>query len=137
MLEGLGGDVPVIEVSAKSGTNIKQLLDLILLVNDLHPQDAEISNDSPFKAIVIESKQDPKAGAKASIVVKNGKLSLKDEINTGKVGGKVKNLISDTGERLNEVGVGQAVEILGFEEAPSVGDIVKKGSLRSYDESER
>lgn len=127
LLEGLGGDIPVIEVSAKTGTNIKELLDLILLVNDLHPLE-NVSNDSPLQAIVIESKQDPKAGAKASIVVKNGQIRIKDDITTGKVSGRVKSLISDSGKTINEVGVGQAVEILGFNEAPSVGDVVRRGS---------
>ena len=127
MLEGYGGDVPVIEVSAKSGEKIKDLLDLILLVDELHPKDDKISNEGKLKAIVIESKQDPRAGAKASIVVKNGSLKLKDEISTDKVSGKVKSLITDSGERINEAGVGQAVEILGFDSAPSVGDVVKLG----------
>jgi len=127
MLEGLGGDIPVIEISAKTGMNVKELLDLILLVDDLHHRE-DIFESSPFEAIVIESKQDPKAGAKASIVIKNGSLKTRDEITTGKVSGKVKSLILDSGERLNEASIGQAVEVLGFDEAPSVGDVVNKGT---------
>jgi len=135
LIEGLGGDIPVIEVSSKTGTNIKELLELILLVNDLHHKDEWSSEKSAFEAIVIESKQDPKAGAKASIVVKNGQINLKDDITAGKVTGRVKSLISDTGKRLNEARIGQAVEILGFEKAPSVGDVVRKGSQSSLSEA--
>lgn len=140
LLEGYGGDVPVIEVSAKTGTNIKELLDLILLVSDLHPKQAEISSDSPLKAIVIESKQDPKAGAKASIVIKNGRIAVRDDITTNKVTGKVRSISSDTGIKLNEATVGEAVELLGFDKAPSVGDIVYKVSTDAKalaDRSER
>lgn len=133
LLEGYGGDIPFIEISAKTGKNIKELLDLILLVSDLHPREDKVSNSSPFEAIVIESKQDPKAGAKASIVVKNGKICLRDEITTGKVSGKVKSLISDDGKRVNEANIGKAVEVLGFEKAPSVGDIVRSGSENLQD----
>lgn len=136
MLEGYGGDVPLIEVSAKTGSNIKELLDLILLVNDLHPKKEEISPNSPLKAVVIESKQDPKAGAKASIVIKNGKIAVRDEINAGKVTGRVRSLISDNGAQVKEAGIGEAVEILGFETAPTVGDIVYKGTEIAVKESE-
>jgi translation initiation factor IF-2 len=128
LLEGYGGDVPVIEVSSKTGHNIKELLDLIILVDELHPKDENINSDAPLKAIVIESKQDTKAGPKASIVVKNGKIAVRDEITTGKVNGRVRGLITDSGAQVKEVGIGEAVEILGFEAVPTVGDIVYKGS---------
>ncbi len=133
LLEGYGGDVPIIEVSSKTGANIKELLDLILLVDELHQKTEEISLEAPLKAIVIESKQDPRAGAKASIVVKNGKITVRDDVTTGKVSGRVRSLISDSGKQLNEANVGEAVEILGFNKAPTVGDIVYKGSESSQD----
>ncbi len=128
MIEGYGGQVPIIEVSAKTGANIKELLDLILLVNDLHPKSPEISLDSPLKAIVIESKQDPKSGAKATIVIKNGKICVRDDVTTGEVTGRVRSLISDTGKSVQTASVGEAVEVLGFDKAPSVGNVAYKGS---------
>lgn len=127
MLEGYGGDVPFIEVSAKEGKNIKELLDLILLVFDLKLDSNfyHFSGQGQFKGVVIESKLDQKKGPLASVVVKNGKLSLRDELfsSEGRLG-KVRNLISATGENVKEAGVGEAVEILGFEKAPTVGSIV-------------
>ncbi len=138
LFEGLGGDVPIIEVSSKTGANIKELLDLILLVNDLHPKPAEISETGPLKAIVIESKQDPKAGPKATVVIKNGTISVRDDITTGEVSGRVRSLILDSGKTVGSAKVGDAVEILGFEKAPSVGNVIYKGSeIKQLEESEK
>lgn len=124
MLEGKGGDVPLIEVSAKTGENIKELLDLILLVSDMHP----VESSSQFKGVVIESRLDSKAGPKATIVVKGGKLALRDEIVSEKVLGRVRTLINDKGEQVKEAETGDAIEVLGFEEVPVVGSVVyKKG----------
>lgn len=121
-LEGKGGDVPVIEVSAKTGQNIKELLDLILLVSDLHP----VQGSSTFKGVVIESKLDSKAGPKATIVIKGGKLASRDEVISEKVFGRVRTIINDKGEQLKEAGAGDAVEVLGFEDVPLVGSVVRK-----------
>jgi len=126
MIEGYGGDIPVIEVSAKTGKNLKELLDLILLVNDLHPKDPIPSSSLEFEGIVIESKQDARTGSLATVVVKNGTINLREDITTGDVNGRVRNLISDTGKQVKEATIGEAVEILGFESVPQVGSIVKK-----------
>ena len=126
MLENYGGDVPFIEVSAKENINIKQLLDLILLVYDLKKEANfyPFSKSGAFMGIVIESKLDKKSGPLATIVVKNGVLKLRDEIYSEKEKGRVRNLISDSGQNLKEASVGEAVEVLGFDEVPSVGSIV-------------
>jgi len=122
-LEGLGGDTPVIEISAKTNLNIKELLDLILLVYDLkEASDASFKN--PFAAVVIESRLDPKAGPRVTIVVKNGTVKIREDLDSDGIKAKVRNLINDKGEQLKEATVGEAVEILGFETVPSVGGIV-------------
>lgn len=126
LIEGKGGDVPVIEVSAKTGQNIKELLDLILLVSDLHPSAS--SGQVPFRGVVIESKLDSKAGPKATIVIKGGKLASRDEVVSEKVSGRVRTIINDKGEQLKEAGTGDAVEVLGFEEVPVIGSMVYKKS---------
>jgi len=74
LIEEYGGEIPLIEVSAKTNTNIKELLDLILLVYDLKIQANfySYSKTNPLEAVVIESKLDPKAGPKATVVIKNG-----------------------------------------------------------------
>lgn len=134
LLEGQGGDVPVIEVSAKTNTNIKELLDLILLVQDMHPT---VSGDI-FKGVVIESRMDPKAGPRATVVIKSGKLALRDEIVSGEVSGRVRTLINDKAEQLKEASTGDAVEVLGFEKVPIVGSVIhKKGEeAKAQEEAE-
>jgi len=124
ILEGFGGDVPVLEVSAKEGRNVKELLDLILLVFDL--KQVKSFEKEPFEGVIIESKLDKKSGPLASIVVKKGKLLIKDDITADNIEGKIKALISSLGERVLEANVGEAVEILGFEKVPQVGSLVYK-----------
>lgn len=128
LVEGYGGDVPTIEVSAKTGSNVKELLDLILLLFEMKQTTETIhpTSDAPFSAVIIESRLDPKVGSKASLVVKNGTLRLKDEIIAEKVSGKVRALITDAGEQVKEVTIGDGIEILGFNEVPPVGSIVTK-----------
>ena len=127
LVEGYGGDIPTIEVSAKNGTNVKELLDLVLLMFEMQATSStQPTVDGPLKAVVIESKLDPKVGAKASIVVKNGTLKVKDEIVAESVMGKVRALISDTGLQLPEIHAGDAAEVLGFGKVPPVGSIVKR-----------
>ncbi len=130
-LEEYGGEVPVIEVSAKTNTNIKELLDLILLVFDLHKpseKSAQISQNAPLKAIVIESKLDSRTGPKATIVIKNGALRIKDEIQTEGISGKVRTIINALGYHLSVAAVGEAVELIGLEKVPNVGSIIQHKS---------
>lgn len=137
-LENYGGDVPFIEVSAKANTNIKELLDLILLVYDIK-RDANFypfTASGPFMGIVIESKMDKNSGPRATLIVKNGILKTKSEIYSDSgvpqghllpssgAKGKVRNMISTTGKPVMDASVGQAVEVLGFEAVPVVGSVI-------------
>lgn len=133
-LEGAGGDVPLIEVSAKvasdaakTNRNIKELLELILLLFEL--KEKKPSEDAEFQAIVIESKLDSKKGPVTTIVIKNGTLKLRDEIYSEGKTLRVKLITNDKGERLKKAFPGDAVEILGFEKVPSVGSTVTKRAL--------
>ena len=128
LLEGLGGDVPIIEVSAKMNTNIKELLELILLVFEVKAKSPTPSENGQFKAIIIESKLDQKAGPRATIVIKNGSISVQDEISIDRETGRVRTIIDDKGAHLKKATVGDAVEILGFEKVPKVGTVVYKHS---------
>ncbi len=130
LLDSLGGDVPSIEVSAKSGKNLKELLDLIVLVFDMtysaEKAEGKVGTEMPLEAVVIESKLDPKSGPKTTVVIKNGTLSVKDMIVCGSATGRVRALIADTGIQVHDATIGMAVEILGFETVPQVGGIVRK-----------
>ncbi len=126
-LEEFGGQIAAIEVSAKTNFNLKELLDLILLMFDIHESTAErpqISSRSPLEGIVIESRLDSKTGPRATIVVKNGTVKIGDQIATSEISGKIRSIISDRGQRVMHATIGEAVEILGLEKVPSVGSII-------------
>lgn len=125
-LEGYGGDVPSLEVSSKSGMNVKELLDLILLVFDMRTESKSPGSSDSFEGIVIESRLDPKSGPKVSIVVKSGTLRVRDEIVSDDTNGKVRSIVDDKRAQLQEITIGQAAEILGFESVPEVGSSVVK-----------
>lgn len=127
MLENYGGDIPVISVSAKTNTNIKELLELISLVFDMKQKP---NPDTQLKGIVIESRLDQKSGPRATIVIKSGELLVKDEIECDGIKARIRTIIDDTGTHLDKAGVGEAVEVLGFEKVPPVGSIaIKVGVL--------
>ncbi len=133
ILEGYGGDVPVIEVSARTGLHIPELLDLILLMWEMKSSTA--SEHEPLKAIVIESRLDTKAGPRATIVIKQGTVLIKEELVTQSTEGKVRSLISDTGAPIQKASVGEAVEVLGFVKVPSVGELVYQKKHASLEKS--
>ncbi len=126
LLEEFGGDIPSISVSAKTNYNIKELLDLILLVYEMHYPPSKDAASAPLKAVVIESRLDPKAGPKATVIIKKGTIRLRDELYTEHGPFRVRSIFSDRGELLQEASVGDAVEILGFTRVPSVGSLITK-----------
>lgn len=127
MLEDFGGEIPSIEISAKTGMNINELLDLILLMFEMHkPADytQKVSDQHPLQAIVIESKLDSKSGPRATVVIKNGHIQTRENLHIQNKIFKVRSIINDKGQQLPTATVGDAVEILGFEEVPSVGTLI-------------
>ncbi|MBA3723535.1 MAG: GTP-binding protein [Candidatus Levybacteria bacterium] len=126
-LEEYGGNVPVIEVSAKTNHNIKELLDLILLMFDMHKiptYTEDVSSTSPLAAVVIESKLDNRAGPKATAIVKNGSMTVREEVQIDGQIFKIRTLLSTAGKQIQSATVGDAVEILGFTIVPTVGSII-------------
>ena len=123
LVEGLGGNVPVIAVSAKTGDNIADLLELIVIVYDY----AEVKKDAQalFTGVVIEAKLDKRRGVLASLVVKNGKIMVGDKVFTNsKEVGKVRALIDTTGVQVKEALPGEAVEIFGLAEVLPAGSVI-------------
>ena len=130
LLEGLGGDVPFIGVSAKTGNKIVDLLDLIVIVYDF----SEIIKDAstPFTGVIIEAKLDKRRGILASLIVKNGKISIGDKIYTeAKEVGKIKALIDAAGQQVKEANPGDAIEIMGLTEVLKSGSIINTQSISS------
>ena len=126
-LEEYGGETPLMEVSAKSGKNIKELLDLILLMFDMHKTPTyteDISSKKPLSAIVIESKLDVRSGPKATVIVKNGQITARDEVQIDGEMLKVRTLFNTLGKPVQSATVGDAVEVLGFSNVPQVGSLI-------------
>ncbi|MDO4689731.1 MAG: translation initiation factor IF-2 [Fusobacterium sp.] len=115
-----GGDVEFVEVSAKQRLNLDTLLDTILITAEI--LELKANPKKRAKAVVMESKLDPKIGPVANILVQEGTLKIGDVIVAGEVQGKVKALLNDRGERVKSVTVSQPAEVIGFNNVPNAGD---------------
>jgi len=119
MPEAWGGETITVEISALQGKNIKELLEMILLVAEM--EDLRADPKDPLKAIIIESHLTSGRGPVATAVIRDGVLGEKDWAVAGATYGRVKALFDETGSRIREATPGQAVEVLGFCDVPEVG----------------
>ena len=131
LLEGWGGDIPNIEVSAKTGKGVDELLELVLLVAEL----AELKADDamPAECVVIETHRDPQKGVLATILVRQGTLRVGDTVVSGKVFGKARAITDFAGKAVREAGPSKPVQMLGLSDVPDVGDVCR--TVASEDEA--
>src|SRR3989344_1264721 len=122
MVEGYGGDIVCVPVSAKTGKGMDNLLEMILLVADMRELPAK--PQAPLRAIVIESMLDNRRGPVATVIIKEGILRIGEVIYANQVEGKVKALFNEDGKTMPEVGPGDPALILGLKQVPAVGAIV-------------
>ncbi len=118
--EEWGGDTVCVKVSAIQGTGIDELLEYILLIAEV--QDLKANPDALASGVVIEANLDKGKGPVATLLVQNGTLKTGDCVVVGTVGGKVRALLLDSGERVKKAGPSTPVEILGLTEVPQAGD---------------
>lgn len=118
--EEWGGDIPFVEVSAKSGIGIDDLLEVLLLVADVN--DLKANPNKAAEGAVIEARVDGGRGTVATILVQNGTLSLRDVVVAGTTWGRVKNMFDDRGKRVRRAGPSMPVEIMGLTGVPNAGD---------------
>lgn len=118
--EEWGGDTIFIEVSAKKGIKIKELLELILLQAEV--LELKAVPEAPAKGVVVEAKLDKGRGPVATVLVQNGTLNVGDAVVTGVHFGRVRAMISDWGKRTTEAGPSMPIEILGLSGVPQAGD---------------
>lgn len=130
LLEGLGGEVPFIAVSAVTGEGMPDLIDLILLVFDM--SGIRKSKSKPFVGVVIESRLDKRRGPVSTIIVKSGVLRVGDELFQGSKIGKVRALIDPRGSNVREALPSFAVEVLGIEHVLQTGSIVETIPSSAY-----
>jgi translation initiation factor IF-2 len=120
LAEDWGGDTVMVPVSAKAKTNLDLLLEMILLVADL--QDLKANPDRPAIGTVLEAKLDRGRGPVATVLVRNGRLTVGDYFVCGSVFGRVRAMFDDRGQPVREAGPATPVEVLGLESLPEVGD---------------
>ncbi|MEK6619679.1 MAG: translation initiation factor IF-2, partial [Chloroflexota bacterium] len=122
-IEEYGGDVPLVPVSARTKEGLDDLLDVILLVADVH--DLRTDPERPAIGRVIEAHLERGRGPVATILVQTGTLQRGDLVVCGGTYGRVRAMIDDKGKTINRAEPSRPVEILGMPEVPEAGDIVR------------
>ncbi len=118
-IEGMGGDIAYAPISSKTGEGVSELLDLVLLTADL----AGVSADSSASAtgFVLEATQDPKRGASATLIVKDGTLTLDGFVVAGDAYAPIRFIEDFRGKRVETAGASEPVQISGFSKLPHAG----------------
>ena len=118
--EEWGGDTIMCPVSAHTGAGVEELLEMILLTADM--QQLRANPNRMAKGVIIEAKLDKSRGPVATILLQNGTLHVGDNIVAGLASGRVRAMLNDRGERVQEAGPSIPVEVSGFNDVPSAGD---------------
>lgn len=120
LVESWGGKVPSVEIAAKHGTNISELLDLIELLADLNEFKGDASKTA--EGVVIETRLDPRRGLVASLLILDGILEIGDYILSGTSSGKTKIIEDFLGNSIKKASFSSPVSVVGWNELPSVGE---------------
>ena len=120
VVESLGGETQLIEVSAKAKTNLDGLMEAIMLQAEV--MDLKANPDRTAEGVVIESRLDKGRGAVSTVLVKRGTLKRGEIVVAGSHWGRVRALLNERDEQLTEAGPSTPVEILGLDGAPAPGE---------------
>ncbi len=121
LVEGWGGKVPLVEISAKENKNIDELLETILLVAEI--EDFKANPKAKAVGLVLESHLDKNRGPVATLIVKNGTLNICDFVVAGRESGRIKLIEDYKGEKIKEAAPSTPITVLGFENLPEAGSI--------------
>lgn len=132
-LEGLGGDIPFVPISSKEGTGINDLLDMILLVADIH----SFIGDSSLLAsgVVIEANREPKRGISATCIIKNGTLRSGMFVACGEAIVPTRIMENFLGKPVKEATFSSPLRLVGFESMPAVGSVFESFNTKKEAES--
>jgi translation initiation factor IF-2 len=117
-----GGEYEFVPVSAHSGLGIDELLETILLQAEMMELSADSSRDA--KAIIVESSVEKGFGSVANVIIKDGTLSVGDNIIAGTTYGRVRTLILDDGSRVKSIGPSTPATVVGLQEVPGAGEVM-------------
>lgn len=123
-VEGYGGNIPIVNISAKSGQGVEELLEIILLLAEM--EDLK-NNDSvtPASATVIESSMHPQKGPLATLLVSEGTFQKNQELFAGATSiGKIRSMVDYNGKNLNDAPPSTPFQVIGLATVPNVGDII-------------
>ncbi|WP_211248253.1 translation initiation factor IF-2 [Brackiella oedipodis] len=120
--EEYGGDVPFIEVSAKTGQGVDDLLENVLLQAEILELQAPVATLA--KGLVIEARLDKGRGPVATVLVQSGTLHKGDNVLVGASFGRVRAMVDETGKNLDSAGPSFPVEIQGLSDVPQAGDLL-------------
>lgn len=118
--EEWGGDTIYVEISAKKGINIDQLLEMVLLEADV--LELKANPNKQAKGAVLEARLDKNKGAIASILVQRGRLDVGDTVVVGTSIGRIRSMVNDKGKKVKFAGPSTPVEIMGLTEVPEAGE---------------
>lgn len=120
LVESLGGKVPAVFTSTKTGLGIDELLEMILLIAEMESFQGNASLSA--RGVIIESRMDARRGVTATLLVKDGALTNKDIVAAESAFGQIKTMENFLGQPLQEAGPSTPVLISGFSEVPPVGE---------------
>ena len=120
LVEDWGGDTVSVDVSARTGDGIEDLLENLLVVAEIAQLQADW--DRPGRGVVIEAKLDRKRGPTATVLVQDGVVNVGDYIVAGKAWGRIKAVVDDQGRSVKTITPGSPGEVLGFSPVPEAGD---------------
>ncbi len=133
-LEGYGGNISYIPISAKTGQGVNELLDLITLTADV----SELAGNpnKPATGSIIEAHRDPKRGISATLIIKDGSLSAGMFVASGKAFSPTRIIEDSLGKKITAASFSSPVRIIGWSEAPRVGGtfvaLASKKELENY-----
>jgi translation initiation factor IF-2 len=120
VIEEYGGDIICVPVSARKGTGIDELLEMILLVAEV--QEIKANPNLPATGVIIEAKLEKNTGPTATVLIQQGTLKMGDNIVVGALAGKIRAMFNDRGKRIQKAPPSMPVSILGLPEVPQAGD---------------
>ena len=127
-IEGFGGDIPVVPLSAKTGQGVSELFDMIILVADLENLTGDTNADG--EGIIIESNRDTKKGICATCIIKNGVVEKGMYLTSGRASAPVRIMENYLGKPLDKATFSSPVRIIGWDEMPEVGNYFKAHRTR-------
>lgn len=122
VIEEYGGDVPIVQLSAKTGEGVDKLLEVIALLAEMHELKGD--PDLPASGVVIESSMDKFKGTVATLLIRDGTLKKGDQIVLAGKTSKIRGMFDFAGKSLDQAGPSTPVEVLGLEAVPEVGAIL-------------